>query len=97
MRKTKRSRIFSKCFRNLDRNEVSARYERVLEVDGDRGLPRAVERALARPRGERLVSMITVWEIIMKPGLDLRMADIQTGVAELGATYCPSNSSMLKN
>jgi PIN domain nuclease of toxin-antitoxin system len=52
-------------------------------------LPRSVERVLARRDTECLVSIVTGWEITMKPKLGVSVADIEAAIAEMGAALLP--------
>ena len=52
-------------------------------------LPRVVQRLLTRRSTVAFVSVVTGWEIVMKPGLGLRSADVEAGVASMGASVLP--------
>src|SRR6266567_4182605 len=52
-------------------------------------LPRPVERILTRRNTEYLVSIVTGWEIIMKPKLGLSAADFEAAIREMGAALLP--------
>jgi PIN domain nuclease of toxin-antitoxin system len=52
-------------------------------------LPRSVERVLSKTETECLVSIITGWEIVMKPKLGLSSADIEAAIDEMGAVLLP--------
>lgn len=52
-------------------------------------LPRGVERLLARQNTAAFVSIVTGWEIVMKPVLGLSAADVEAGVAAMGASVLP--------
>ncbi|MGH9612613.1 MAG: type II toxin-antitoxin system VapC family toxin [Bryobacteraceae bacterium] len=52
-------------------------------------LPHATGRVLARQNTLLLVSIVTGWEIIMKPKLNLGAADVEAAIGEMGATLLP--------
>jgi PIN domain nuclease of toxin-antitoxin system len=52
-------------------------------------LPRSVERWFTRSATECVVSIITGWEIAMKPKLGLSAADVEAGIGEMGAALLP--------
>jgi PIN domain nuclease of toxin-antitoxin system len=52
-------------------------------------LPRGVERLLARQNTATFVSIVTGWEIVMKPILGLSAADVEAGVIAMGASVLP--------
>ena len=51
--------------------------------------PRTVERLLTRPGTEFIVSIVTGWEIVMKPKLDRSAEDVETAIEEMGAVLLP--------
>ena len=55
----------------------------------DAPLPRGVQRLLARPGTTAFVSIVTGWEIVMKPALGLSAADVEAGIAAIGASVLP--------
>jgi PIN domain nuclease of toxin-antitoxin system len=52
-------------------------------------LPRGVQRLLARQSTVVSVSIVTGWEIAMKPDLGLSSSDVEVGVAAMGASVLP--------
>jgi PIN domain nuclease of toxin-antitoxin system len=52
-------------------------------------LPRGVQRLLARRSAVTYVSIVTGWEIVMKPDLGLSSADVEAGIAAVGASVLP--------
>lgn len=52
-------------------------------------LPRPIERVLSKRETECLVSIVTGWEIVMKPKLGVSPADIEAAIGEMGATLLP--------
>jgi PIN domain nuclease of toxin-antitoxin system len=52
-------------------------------------LPKPVERVLARQDTECLVSVITCWEIVLKPKLRRSAADVETAIHAMGAILLP--------
>ena len=52
-------------------------------------LPRSVERLMSKSGTECLLSVITGWEIIMKPKLAISVNDFEVGLGEMGATLLP--------
>jgi PIN domain nuclease of toxin-antitoxin system len=52
----------------------------------DTPLPHGVERLLTRPNTAVFVSIVTGWEIVMKPALGLSAADVEGGIAAMGAS-----------
>jgi PIN domain nuclease of toxin-antitoxin system len=58
-------------------------------------LPRPVERALEKAGSECYVSIVSAWEIVMKPQLRLTMSDVEVGIAALGAQVLPIRFSHL--
>jgi PIN domain nuclease of toxin-antitoxin system len=55
----------------------------------DAPLPGRIERMLRKPATEKFVSIVTAWEIVMKPRLNLRASDVEAGVAAMGAALLP--------
>lgn len=55
----------------------------------DRPLPRTVERLLTKQSTEIVVSIVTGWEIVMKPKLQRSAADIEAAIQEMGAVLLP--------
>jgi PIN domain nuclease of toxin-antitoxin system len=55
----------------------------------DSPLPRAVERLLMRSSTELTVSIVTGWEIVMKPKLDRSVMDVEAAIEEMGAVLLP--------
>jgi PIN domain nuclease of toxin-antitoxin system len=55
----------------------------------DRPLPRTVERLLTKQSTELVVSIVTGWEIVMKPKLQRNAAEIEGGIQEMGAILLP--------
>jgi PIN domain nuclease of toxin-antitoxin system len=55
----------------------------------DKPIPRTVERLLMKPGTELSVSIITSWEIVMKPKLQRSAADIESAIQEMGAVLLP--------
>jgi PIN domain nuclease of toxin-antitoxin system len=54
-----------------------------------RPLPRTVERLLTKQSTELVVSIVTGWEIVMKPKLQGSAADIEAAIQEMGAVLLP--------
>lgn len=52
-------------------------------------LPRRVQRLLARQNTATFVSIVTGWEIVMKPVLGLSASDVEAGVGAMGASVLP--------
>jgi len=52
-------------------------------------LPRALERLLTKQSTELVVSIVTGWEIVMKPKLQRSAADIEAAIQEMGAVLLP--------
>ena len=52
-------------------------------------LPRGVQRLMARQSTVAHVSIVTGWEIVMKPHLGVSSADVEAGVAAMGASVLP--------
>jgi PIN domain nuclease of toxin-antitoxin system len=52
-------------------------------------LPRVAERLLARSDTESVVSIVTGWEIALKPTLALRLADAEAAIKAMGADLLP--------
>jgi len=55
----------------------------------DTPLPRGVERILAKQQTEILVSIVTCWEVVMKPKLGRSTAEVEAGIADLDAVLLP--------
>ena len=66
---------------------------RILNRDA---LPRAATRILDKPGTELIVSMVTPWEIAMKPMLGLTQANVRLGIDAIGATTLPLGFSHLE-
>jgi PIN domain nuclease of toxin-antitoxin system len=62
----------------------------------DSPLPRAVERLLMRSSTELTVSIVTGWEIVMKPKLDRSVMDVEAAIEEMGAVLLPIKFKHLK-
>ena len=54
-----------------------------------RPLPRTVERLLTKQSTELVVSIVTGWEIVMKPQLQRSAAEIEAAIQEMGAVLLP--------
>jgi PIN domain nuclease of toxin-antitoxin system len=52
-------------------------------------LPRPDERILTRPDTESVVSIVTGWEIAMKPSLALSAAWVEAAINAMGAALLP--------
>ncbi len=52
-------------------------------------LPRKVERLLEKAGTDVFVSIVTAWEIVMKPKLEISAADVEAGIAAMAATVLP--------
>ena len=52
-------------------------------------LPRRVERLLGKSGNETYISMVTVWEIVLKPKLNLTPPAVESGIAAMGAAILP--------
>ena len=52
-------------------------------------LPRPVERALEKAATEYYVSIVSAWEIAMKPTLGLKPSDVEAGITAMGARVLP--------
>jgi PIN domain nuclease of toxin-antitoxin system len=52
-------------------------------------LHRPVERVLSKRETERLVSIVTGWEIMIKPKLGISAADFEAAIDEMGAMLLP--------
>ncbi len=57
-------------------------------VNGDRR-PRNAQRFLDRQGTELLISIVSGWEIVMKPALNLTAADVESSMGMMGATVLP--------
>ena len=63
-------------------------------VAGSR-LPARVHRALAKASNEFFFSIVSAWEIAIKPDLGLSPAAVETGVSEMGGVLLPIRLSHL--
>ena len=52
-------------------------------------LPGRVERLLGKSGNETYISMVSVWEIILKPKLNLTPPEVESGIAAMGAAILP--------
>src|SRR3954467_8976348 len=52
-------------------------------------LPRPVERLLTKQSTELVVSIVTGWEIVMKPKLQRSATDVEAAIQEMGAVLLP--------
>lgn len=59
-------------------------------------LPRAATRILDKPGTELVVSIVTAWEIAMKPSLRLTSANVLLGIDMIGATTLPIEFSHIE-
>ncbi len=48
-------------------------------------LPKDASRVLNRQDAELLISIVTAWEIVMKPALQRSSADVEQAVSDMGA------------
>lgn len=55
----------------------------------DSPLPRPVERILKKRDTGLIVSIVTGWEILMKPKLGLSAGDVEAAIKEMGAVVLP--------
>jgi len=51
--------------------------------------PRVAQRLMARPNTEFVVSIVTGWEIVLKPKLGRSAADVDAAVTAMGAVLLP--------
>jgi PIN domain nuclease of toxin-antitoxin system len=56
---------------------------------GGSAVPRSVERVLTRRDTECVVSIVTGWEIIMKPKLGLTPTEVEAAIGEIPAVLLP--------
>jgi hypothetical protein len=54
-------------------------------------LPGKVQRLLGKGT-DVFISIVTAWEIVMKPKLGISAADVEAGITAIAATVCPSDS-----
>lgn len=66
-----------------------------LRIMAGDAIPRAVDRALRKSGVECFVSIISAWEIALKPGLGIDAADVEAGIAAIGAQVLPLRFSHL--
>ncbi len=52
-------------------------------------LPRVAERLIARRDSALVVSIVTGWEIVLKPKLERSAADVEAAIAAMGANLLP--------
>lgn len=52
-------------------------------------LPRAAQRVVAKPDTEIVVSIVTGWEIVMKPSLERSAADVEAAITAMRAVLLP--------
>lgn len=55
----------------------------------DSSLPRPVERLLKRANTGIVVSIVTGWEIVLKPKLGRGPADVEDAIGQMGAVLLP--------
>jgi PIN domain nuclease of toxin-antitoxin system len=55
----------------------------------DSPLPRSLDRLLTKQSTELVVSIVTGWEIVMKPKLKYSAADVEDAIEEMGAVLLP--------
>ena len=55
----------------------------------DKPLPRTLERLLMKQSTELIVSIVTGWEIVMKPKLQRSATDVEAAIQEMGAVLLP--------
>ncbi len=60
-----------------------------LRVLGGRPLPGQAQRAINKTGTELYVSIVTAWEIAMKPQLGYKPSDLEDGIAAIGAQVLP--------
>ncbi|MBV8809350.1 MAG: type II toxin-antitoxin system VapC family toxin [Acidobacteriaceae bacterium] len=52
-------------------------------------LPRSVERLLKNPRAEYVTSIVSGWEVVLKPKLGVSAIGLETAIKDMGATLLP--------
>ncbi len=52
-------------------------------------VPHPVERVLTRQDTERFISIVTGWEVVMKPELGLSAAYVEIAIRDMGAALLP--------
>lgn len=55
----------------------------------DRPFPRKADQFLTRPSTEFVISIVTAWEITLKPKLGHTPDDLERAIQEIGATLLP--------
>src|SRR5215217_6355673 len=55
----------------------------------DNTIPRSLERLLMKQSTEIVVSIVTGWEIVLKPKLKYSATDVEAAVQEMGAVLLP--------
>jgi len=60
-----------------------------LRHTGDLPVPRAARRLLSRRDATPVVSIVSCWEIVLKPKLGLAVSDVDAAVREMGAELLP--------
>ena len=55
----------------------------------DAPLPGRLERLLNKRANEKLISIVTAWEIANKPKLNLSAGDVEAGIDAFGASVLP--------
>jgi PIN domain nuclease of toxin-antitoxin system len=51
--------------------------------------PRGVERLLSKQETQCLISIVSGWEIVLKPKLGLTAGDVESAIREMGALLLP--------
>lgn len=59
-------------------------------------LPRGIERLIGRSSGEIFISIVTGWEIVMKPRLEISADDVEEATTKLGGLMLPIKFKHLK-
>ena len=67
-----------------------------IRVLAKRPLPRPVMRVLEKPGSGFYVSIVSVWEIVIKPRLGLTLSDVEVGIASMSAQVLPIRISHLE-
>jgi PIN domain nuclease of toxin-antitoxin system len=58
-------------------------------------LPRPTERLLTKSTTEKVISIVTAWEIVLKPKLGRTAANVEEGIKKMGAALLPIKFSHL--
>lgn len=62
----------------------------------DGPLPGSISRLINKPGNEKLISIVSAWEIAIKPKLNLSAANVEAGIEAIGGALLPVKFSHIE-